>query len=817
MAGATSYSVTELTGSGGTQIGNTYRFSNLTPGEEVSIEVTANGNTICGDTASVAICAANNCPPISLSIDPINDICLDAATTSIPLAVVVSGSDGTGIGTWSGNGVSDTIFNPQLAGEGTHELTYTFTEFQCNFTASVFVDVYFQPIAIAGDDQHLDCAQTSVILVGDNSSNFGNPVWTTTTGSFVGANDILNPEIDAPGTYVLTITNGTCFASDSLVVTQDINLPLADAGMEQTITCNQSCVTLGGNNTSTGNNFSYAWTGPNGFLSTEIQPTVCDSGLYILTVFDSLNSCFSATSSVQILENTTSPVSAVEAFGNLDCATLSILLDGSNSTSGGQFEYQWSNGTGEIIGATTPTYETSEEGNYYLQVTNMVTGCIALDSVLINNLTAYPIAEIATPEVLTCDILEITLDASASSSAPTIGYQWNGPVGGISSGEQTTTPNITLPGIYELTVLDSTNSCETTTTINVLQNIATPNADAGQDIELECNEFNAMLGSENTSSGTDFVYLWTSSNPASTISNPDMLNPMVEGLGVYTLMVENIENGCTATDEIVVAQNPDVPQNMNVQVLESPCFGDDQGIISVNSIDGGMQPYVYSLNGNTFSAGNIFNNLTPGTYDILAQDINGCEISTTVELDEPELLTLDLGDNITIELGDSLTLNPVTTGLIDTLIWTPDNILNGCPDAGNCWNPSLTPVQMTSVTATVSNENGCSATDQLTIFVEKKRYVYIPNAFSPTGQEENRIFMIYAGKGVERVNTFRVFSRWGELMYEADDFLPNDAAMGWDGNFRGKKMNPGVYIYLAEIEFSDGLKVMYKGDVTLTQ
>ena len=119
--------------------------------------------------------------------------------------------------------------------------------------------------------------------------------------------------------------------------------------------------------------------------------------------------------------------------------------------------------------------------------------------------------------------------------------------------------------------------------------------------------------------------------------------------------------------------------------------------------------------------------------------------------------------------------------------------------------------------ATLMSDDGCIAMDQVTIFVEKNRYVYIPNAFAPDGNSDNQIFMIYGGKGVEKINSFKVFSRWGEQLYEAKDFYPNDNSYGWNGNFKGNKMNPGVYVYFAEIEFSDGLKIVYKGDVTLTR
>ncbi|MFT6321907.1 MAG: gliding motility-associated-like protein, partial [Granulosicoccus sp.] len=97
------------------------------------------------------------------------------------------------------------------------------------------------------------------------------------------------------------------------------------------------------------------------------------------------------------------------------------------------------------------------------------------------------------------------------------------------------------------------------------------------------------------------------------------------------------------------------------------------------------------------------------------------------------------------------------------------------------------------------------------------RAIYIPNVFTPNGDGENDIFMIYAGdlSQIKQVNTFMIYDRWGETIFRAADFEPMDPQNGWDGTFKGETLNPQVFVYWAEIEFIDGLKVMYKGDVTL--
>jgi gliding motility-associated-like protein len=94
--------------------------------------------------------------------------------------------------------------------------------------------------------------------------------------------------------------------------------------------------------------------------------------------------------------------------------------------------------------------------------------------------------------------------------------------------------------------------------------------------------------------------------------------------------------------------------------------------------------------------------------------------------------------------------------------------------------------------------------------------VYIPNIFSPNGDGENDEFTIFADqKAVVNIHYLQVYSRWGELLWERHDFPPNDVSLGWDGTFQGLPMNPAVFVYQAELEFIDGRKELFKGDVTL--
>jgi gliding motility-associated-like protein len=95
--------------------------------------------------------------------------------------------------------------------------------------------------------------------------------------------------------------------------------------------------------------------------------------------------------------------------------------------------------------------------------------------------------------------------------------------------------------------------------------------------------------------------------------------------------------------------------------------------------------------------------------------------------------------------------------------------------------------------------------------------VYVPNAFFPNDDGRNDFFYPSTGPCVRIVVYLRVYDRWGELVFERRDFLPNAEQLGWDGTFNGKAAMAGVYVWVMEIALNDKNRRIFKGDVTLVR
>jgi gliding motility-associated-like protein len=105
--------------------------------------------------------------------------------------------------------------------------------------------------------------------------------------------------------------------------------------------------------------------------------------------------------------------------------------------------------------------------------------------------------------------------------------------------------------------------------------------------------------------------------------------------------------------------------------------------------------------------------------------------------------------------------------------------------------------------------------DQVTIRVIcKNTNVFIPNTFSPNGDGMNDIFFP-RGTGLFNIKSFRIFNRWGQLIFERYNVAPNTVSQGWNGTYNGKDVQTDVYVYMMEVVCENGSIIPMKGNVTL--
>ncbi|MFN0216595.1 MAG: gliding motility-associated C-terminal domain-containing protein, partial [Saprospiraceae bacterium] len=335
-----------------------------------------------------------------------------------------------------------------------------------------------------------------------------------------------------------------------------------------------------------------------------------------------------------------------------------------------------------------------------------------------------------------------------------------------------------------------------------------PNADAGVDKTLNCNVLNANLGGAGTSVGS---YQWLLNGD--TIGTDRQL--LAKEGGSYTLLVTTPQ-GCTDSDVVVVAEDNEVPQADLTSSRDVRCFGERNGAVSVDAVTSSHPPVLYALNGGPFVSSPLFSGLLPGDYVITLQDANGCESETsTLTVSEPSALIADLGADLKLELSDSahiLLQTSVPINALQSILWQP---LLDTTAAGKPYQ-NFFPYHSGQVEVTITDSSGCTAGDRIIVQVEKPRNIFIPNIFKPEDGIDPLLY-VFGGKDVEMIESFQIFDRWGDEVFQAVNFLPNTPDSGWNGTAKGSPVNPGVFVYYAVVRFIDGERVQFKGDVTVVR
>lgn len=447
-----------------------------------------------------------------------------------------------------------------------------------------------------------------------------------------------------------------------------------------------------------------------------------------------------------------------------------------------------------------------------VSVTDQATGCFNLsnESITIQVSPSVNAGE-PTGSITVCEASGEVVDLNDLITGADPGGTWSGP-GGVSIPNGILNTNSLQPGTHTFTYsLSATAPCPDDATS--VQVVVTPKpvADAGPPtIQLDCDVKEITLGGPNTTPG--MTYHWT----GGPLSDSTIANPTTDVPGTYVLTVTS-PFGCTDSDEIVVSENVTSPEP-HISISDVSCFGRNDGFIVIDSITNGKSPFLCSFDGSAFTDSKQFTNLAPGQHTLIIMDAAGCETEVTFNISEPQEVTVELKGDFEdnqplVDLGEEVTLTVITTppfGTLDTVIWSPDSLIE-CP---TCPQNSVVLFEQATFSVTVVKD-GCSASDQLTIFVTKNHPVYVPNAFSPNDDGHNDVFMIYGGPEIVKIKSFLVFNRWGETVWEYYNFQPNDPASGWNGEHRGQLLDPATFTWFAEVEFADGLVEIFEGEVVL--
>lgn len=539
--------------------------------------------------------------------------------------------------------------------------------------------------------------------------------------------------------------------------------------------------------------YTYEWS--NG--ATTATVTDLTVGIYSVTVMDSGDCSFTdevTISSLPELSVTLNQTATSCHLGADGTASIASISYGNTAADPADFTYQWTT----FPAQNTMTANNLLGGETYTVIITDAMGCQATASISIEHPAAVVLVSDNIQDVLCHDGNDGTATVSASGGTAPYTYQWDA----AADAQTGATADSLAAGFYFVTATDA-NDCNTMLSVTIEE-------PRQLDIDLvstdiDCNgDATGKVTTEISGGTTPYTYQW--SNGANT--------PNVENLKVGEVQLTLTDNNGCVSEAIAFIEEPDAAVSGIVDKEDITCAGGHDGTIFVEG-SGGTPGYTYSLDNDFYTSSNTLIGLEADSYRVYIKDSKGCIFLTDeVIIDEPEALEVELGDDIIIKYGETITLSPFITGAFGQTMyeWTPqDSALISCVD---CENPEVAPPYQVSYKITVIDENGCEDEDIVTIYVSKERKVFVPTGFTPNDDGSNDLLLVH-GPSDTKVLFFRIYDRWGELVYEASEFQVGDSTQGWNGQFRNKEMGSGSYIWYLDVEYADGETETLKGSSTL--
>lgn len=587
----------------------------------------------------------------------------------------------------------------------------------------------------------------------------------------------------AGGTYSVTVSDGnSCNVSASATITVPAQIGLSASATP--VSCGGACdgsatVTVSGGSAP----YTYSW---NSLPPQQLQTAVllCANN-YNVTVADAQGCTASTTTTVN---NTTTVVITLDSLNDVRCngaANGGVFL----SASGGQtpYAFTWSNGVNTLDNPNLGP------GSYSLTITDN-TGCTAGD--------VYLIAE---PSLLTSAVSftfnprcyggnDGIVNINVNGGVQPYSYLWNAPGNPV-----TQNLNNTIAGTHSVVVTDA-NGCTTSSSATLTQ--PQPYNVSVSSTGLQC--FGGTNGSATvTVSGqtSPYTYFWNNFATTSTVTGLDG--------GPFSVVIEDV-NGC----DTILTGTITEPSSIDIQLSATEPLCADSGNGTINTtVIGGSSPFTYSWTGSSGFTSALQNpQVGSGSYSVTVTDNNSCTATAAIGVNAAQPFTLEV-----------VAIDPACIG--DSSGAVVANTTGGNTPFSYQWNASqndesyLELIPKGTYSVTVTDANGCQVSGQAIISdpvvngsscTPDKYVVLVPTAFSPNGDNVNdRLIAIM--KNVQKLQ-FRVYNRWGELVYENQNMQATD---GWDGTFRNKPQPVGTYVYTFDVEYLNGVRAQEKGASTL--
>ncbi|MFI5149507.1 MAG: gliding motility-associated C-terminal domain-containing protein [Bacteroidia bacterium] len=583
------------------------------------------------------------------------------------------------------------------------------------------------------------------------------------------------------GLYFVQVTdqNG-CTRTDSITIHQPAGINTNQVVLPSKCGSANGSITL--SPTGGTSPYTYAW-------SNALPPAAAQSGLpagfYNVTITDGAgcNQLFNFS------VNSSNSPSLTNITHNALCNGACNGRDTVTPTGGSPgYTYSWVPAPG--AGAGTNIASLMCAGSYTVQVTD-ASGCANSATFTITQPQAISFSNPLVTNILCHGLCNGKITSIPSGGTAPYTYSWN-----PGTPSATATDTGLCAGTYTL-YLNDRNGCLNIEHIPVTQPPAMAFTSALTSPHCD-NVAGGSIAITPVGGTAPFTYAWTGPGAFTSTSQ----NPSAMMGGTYTLTVTD-GNGCKEiihdTLKPVIVLDANAGPNKNFCALGVSLL---DGTASINA----FQYKWYQMPGMVLVDTNAIAHLTPplGTtqYTLIVYN-SGCTDTATVSVSSNSPPVVSAGPTQTILTNSSTVIGGSPTCITATsFVWSPST---GVQDTASS-NPTVDPLVTTTYTITVTDGNGCKATDTVEVIVLPE--LIFPSGITPNGDGVNDVWVIGNINHFPN-NVVEIYNRWGELLFQAKDYQNN-----WNGMYQGKQLPVGTYYYL--IDLHDPLyKKKYSGPITI--
>jgi gliding motility-associated-like protein len=688
----------------------------------------------------------------------------------------------------------------------------TSSNFNCNDTSN------FIPLEIKGAKagfeivQDHQCFQTPVILKDTSSVDPGNSIlswlWDFGDGSTLTSSGTVTHVYTQPGSYPIKLTvqdASGCSTTSASDITTNVSVNGPEAiftSSGNNVALNTTVYFYNGTNSFGSLNTIYSWKfSDDGSISTDYNPShtynIAGTFTVTLTSSDPVTGCSSTTSQTIQVSSFNSSFTHTNSYVSGSCPP--VLVNFTN-TSVNFTKVTWDFGDGVTADSLNNVSHVYKDPGKYI-ITLTVFGQNGLEEQYIDSvIIKAPVTSMAVNPMNAC-IGSIITDTAMSTNANN--YIWDFGDGSISnSSVPKTTHQYLSSGIYNpKLIIQDVNGCAAGSDLIGQVNIhPNPIATIIPANAMLCQGSNLTIVADG-----GLTYKWS---PAAGLSNDATATP-VASPSVTTTYHLNIADdlGCQSTASTTITViNPGKLQAGNDTTV---CDG---SAVQLNASGETIYNWIDNTDGlnNTNISNPIAKPITTTSYTVAGTDANNCFNDTAyVTIRVLPLPTVNAGQDTTVQAGSSFTLHGSGSSDIVQWNWTPAKFLS-CSD---CPTPLCTTNETINYTLSAKTQDGCSSSAHVVIKLEcDEARISIPNAFTPNGDGLNDLFVI---KGISLIRHMVIYDRWGEKVFERNNFNPSDPSACWNGYFNGMEAATGGYVYFVEMQCPMGGAFSRKGTVLL--